>query len=200
MTVSVLFVRSDSNYKKLTDVDVWDIDRDARLWPGGHPLIAHPPCRAWAGLRHMAKPRPGEKNLARLAVSLVREFGGVLEHPAYSTLWPSQRLPKPGDCDQFGGWTLPIKQHWWGHPAEKRTWLYIVGCEPSELPDMPIDPGDAPCVCGTPGRRRDGSRLRPGDAGWRPEISKADREHTPPLLAAWLVELANKCKQPDVGG
>jgi hypothetical protein len=145
----------------------------------------------------MAKPQPSEKNLARLAVSLVREFGGVLEHPANSTLWPSQRLPMPGDRDQFGGWTLPITQHWWGHPAEKRTWLYIVGCEPSELPDMPMLLGDAPCICGTPGRRRDGSRLRPGDAGWRPEINKADREHTPPLLAVWLIELANKCKMPN---
>jgi hypothetical protein len=44
-------------------------------------------------LRHFAKPRADEKNLARLAVALVREFGGVLEHPANSTLWPAQKLP-----------------------------------------------------------------------------------------------------------
>ena len=28
---------------------------------------------------------------------------------------------------------------------------------------------------------------------YRPHISKSEREHTPPLLAEWLVELAGKC-------
>ena len=65
----------------------------------------------------MANPRADERNLARLAVALVREFGGVLEHPAASTLWPAQRLPPIGQRDAFGGWTLPIVQSWWGHRA-----------------------------------------------------------------------------------
>ena len=30
-----------------------------------------------------------------------------------------------------------------------------------------------------------------------PHITKAEREHTPPQLAAWLVELAAKCKPPN---
>lgn len=38
--------------------------------------------------------------------------------------------------------------------------------------------------------RSDGTRIRKGDPGWRPETSKAEREHTPPLLATWLVDLA----------
>lgn len=192
MTVAVLFARADSNYKALPGVDVWDAERDARRWPGGCPVVAHPPCRAWAGLRHMANPRPDEKNLARLAVALVREFGGVLEHPANSTLWTAQRLPMPGERDQYGGWTLPIVQQWWGHRAEKRTWLYIVGCDPQDVPRMPMALGEAPCLCGTSGRRRDGTRLHR-----RPEITKAEREHTPPALAEWLVELAAKCKTPN---
>jgi hypothetical protein len=29
---------------------------------------------------------------------------------------------------------------------------------------------------------------------YRPHITKAEREHTPPELAQWLVELAAKCK------
>ena len=190
MTVAVLFARADSCYKALPDVDVWDAERDARRWPGGCPVVAHPPCRARGRLRHMANPRADEKNLARLAVALVREFGGVLEHPASSTLWAAQKLPAPGERDQYGGWTLPISQYWWGHRAEKKTWLYIVGCDPRDVPEIPLALGDAPMTVSTSGRRRDGTRR----TNMRPEIPKAEREHTPPLLAEWLVELAAKCK------
>jgi hypothetical protein len=186
--VAVLFARADSHYKMLPGTDVWDIDRDARNWPGGAPVVAHPPCRAWGRLRHMANSRPDEKNLARLAVALVREFGGVLEHPAASTLWPAQRLPEPGQRDAWGGWTLPIVQQWWGHRAEKATRLYIVGCQPNDVPTLPLVLGSAVAVCGTSGRRLDGTRNTD-----RPEITKAEREHTPPELAVWLVELARRC-------
>lgn len=193
MGVAVLFARADSNYKQIPGCDVWDKERDALNWAGGCPVIAHPPCRAWGQLRKLANPAPGEKELAIQAVKWVREFGGVLEHPRNSTLWPDQGLPAPGRVDEFGGWTLPIYQMWWGHRAEKPTYLYIVGCEPARVPEIPLVLGDASHVCGSPGRRRDGSRLHKGDAGWRPEITKAEREHTPPLLAKWLVELAILC-------
>jgi hypothetical protein len=189
VTVAVLFARADSVYKTLPGVDVYDIGRDARTYDGPWPVVAHPPCRAWGRLRHVANPRADERNLARLAVALVREFGGVLEHPVTSTLWPAQRLPAPGaGMDSFGGWTLPITQHAWGHRANKATLLYIVGCDSRDLPMMPLTLGDALAVCGTSGRRADGSRNTD-----RPEISKAEREHTPPELALWLVELARKC-------
>lgn len=94
--ISVLFARADSNYKALPSVDVWDAERDARTWPGGNPVVAHPPCRAWGRLRHFAKPRPDEKALAIFAVDQVRKWGGVLEHPASSTLWTEAGLPAPG--------------------------------------------------------------------------------------------------------
>ena len=51
--VAAMFVRADSVYKTIPGVDCWDIDRDARLWPGGCPVVAHPPCRAWGRLRHL---------------------------------------------------------------------------------------------------------------------------------------------------
>ncbi|WP_295375606.1 hypothetical protein [uncultured Pseudacidovorax sp.] len=187
MTVAVLFARADSVYKTLPGCDVWDAERDARRWPGGAPVVAHPPCRAWGRLRHFAKPRPDEKDLARLAVRHVRRWGGVLEHPKGSTLWADQGLPAPGQRDAFGGWTLPIHQSWWGHRAEKATVLYVLGCEPGDIPPMPLVLGDAPCVIGSSGRRRDGTRAH------RPETTKAEREHTPPPLAVWLVELAKRC-------
>lgn len=186
LTVAVLFARADSVYKTLSGVEVYDAERDARTYDGPHPVVAHPPCRGWGQLRHMASPRPDERNLARLAVALVREFGGVLEHPSASVLWPAQGLPAPGaSADQFGGWTLAAPQKWWGHEAEKKTLFYIVGCGPRDIPLMPLKLGEAEAVIGTP-HGAASSKKR--------EIAKAAREHTPLELAMWLVELARRCK------
>jgi len=189
-TVAVLFARSDSIYKTLPGCDVWDIERDARKWPGGAPVVAHPPCRAWGQFAMFAKPREDEKALAPWAVEQVRAFGGVLEHPAGSKLWAVLGLPEPGyplERDEFGGWTLGIHQHAFGHRAEKRTKLYIVGVEPLYIPDIPLRLDEPTHVIGDVGRAGKGNR---------PEVSKAEREHTPPLLAEWLVELARRCKVP----
>lgn len=187
--IAVLFARADSVYKTIPGLDVYDIERDARTWPGGCPVIAHPPCRAWGRLRHMASPRPDEKDLARWAVRQVRTWGGVLEHPNASTLWRDQGLPSPGFRDAYGGWTLPVCQYWFGHRAEKRTLLYIVGCDPQDIPAYPMTMQRATHVVGTSGRRKDGSRLQD-----RPEITKAEREHTPPAFAHWLVDLASRVR------
>lgn len=175
MTVAILFARADSNYKRLPDCDVWDAERDARRWTGGCPVVAHPPCRAWGRLRHFARPRPDEKALGLWAADQVRHWGGVLEHPAGSTLWDAAELPRPGERDAFGGWTLAAPQKWWGHKAEKASWFYVVGCAPCEIPAMPYVMGDAAYVVQ--------SRKR---TDYRP--------HTPQALAEWLVELARRCK------
>ena len=186
MSVAILFARSDSNYKQIAGCDVYDMERDARTYDGPYPVVAHPPCRAWGRLRAFARPRPDERNLARLAVSLVREFGGVLEHPAGSLLWPAQKLPMPGaGYDGYGGWTFNAPQQWWGHRAQKNTWFYIVGCRPEQLPIVPLVLGDAECVVQTR-KRHD----------YRPHISKPEREHTPIDLALWLVDLAARCNRP----
>lgn len=183
MTVAILFARADSNYKRLPDCDVWDAERDARRWKGGCSVVAHPPCRAWGRLRHFARPRPDEKALGLWAADQVRKWGGVLEHPAGSTLWDATGLPKPGQRDQWGGWTLAAPQKWWGHKAEKASWFYVVGCAPGEIPPLPYVMGEAAYVVQ--------SRKR---TDYRPHITKAEREHTPPALAEWLVELARRCK------
>lgn len=181
--IAVLFARSDSVYKTLPDTDVFDIERDARSWTGGCSVVAHPPCRAWGRLRHFAKPRKGERLLATWGIRQVRKFGGVLEHPVGSLLWKKAGLPAPGERDKYGGWTLPIHQQAFGHKAEKATLLYIVGCEPGDIPLMPFVMGEATHVVQ--------SRKR---TDYRPHISKAEREHTPIDLAIWLVELARRCK------
>lgn len=183
MTVAVLFARRDSVYKALPGCDVYDIDRDARTWPGGAPVVAHPPCRAWGRLRQFAKPRQDEKELGIFAVEQVRRFGGVLEHPACSTLWMACGMPKPGEfSDDAGGYSLEVEQFHWGHRAEKKTWLYVVGVGPDRLPEMPRREG-RPTHCIAP-TRGGGVRL--------PTVTKPEREHTPPELARWLVELARR--------
>lgn len=168
--VSVLFTRSDSCYIDLA-TDCWDIKRDARCYTGPGPVVCHPPCRGWGRLRHWAKPRPDEKALALFAVDCVRKFGGVLEHPYGSTLWPAAGLPGPRKgFDAFGGWTLLVDQGWWGHAAPKPTYLYIVGVRPSDIGELPVQLHRA--------------------AGRTLELSPADRERTPPEFAKFLLSIA----------
>ena len=81
MTVAILFARADSCYKALSGCDVYDMERDARTYDGPRPVVAHPPCRAWGRLKHMANPRPDERNLARVrggAIAVHRRNVGVV--------------------------------------------------------------------------------------------------------------------------
>lgn len=190
MRVAVLFARADSFYKTLPGVEVYDMERDARTYDGPWPVVAHPPCRAWASLRNWAKPREGEKDLAHFAIAQVRKWGGVLEHPLLSTLWAVAGLPDgEGSRDEFGGWTLIVDQNWWGHRARKRTRLYIVGCDPANIPAMPIRLGEATHTVGLwSGRDKDRCR---------PSITKPEYEGTPPEFAQWLVQLAERCGQSE---
>lgn len=135
--ISVLYVRSDSIYQ-LLNVDCWDIERDARNFNGNNVIIAHPPCRTWGNLSHLAKPRPDEKELAIIAVNSVRKNGGILEHPIKSRLFSEMQIPPPGSIDEFGGFLLSINQSWFGHRAEKKTYLYFCGITAKQLPLYPI--------------------------------------------------------------
>lgn len=119
-----------------------------------------------------------------MSVWALRKYGGVLEHPAYSTLWPTMGLPTPGQpADKWGGSTLEVRQFDWYHKAAKLTWLYIVGgCD--VLP-MPVREDTPKYVVTT--------RIRKGEPGWLPDITKSEREHSPPLFAMWLVSVARSC-------
>jgi hypothetical protein len=116
-------------------------------------------------------------------VGQVQAWGGVLEHPAESTLYAHCGLPLPGRSpDRFGGWTAEVRQCDWGHRAEKATWLYVVGMHPDELPALPARREATHCIRPT----KSYSRL--------PSVTKAEREHTPPELARWLVEVARRAR------
>lgn len=189
MSVSVLFARQDSIYKTL-NVDVWDIDRDARNYSGLGPVICHPPCRAWGQLAHMAKPRPDEKELAIYSINKIRQVGGVLEHPRASKLWPTMNLPKPGEIDLYGGFSILINQSWFGHLAEKSTLLYICGLSKNDLPQIPIKFDAITHTVSSKIKKKSGRRIKK-------ELSKKQREETPIDLAKWLIEVASKCKFKD---
>ncbi len=143
MKVAALFVDPRGSYAGLPDVDMWDEARDARLYAGPWPVVAHPPCSRWCRLAGLVEARYGHKRgddggCFASALESVRLWGGVLEHPAYSDAWIAFRLPEPnrgggwqrGLC---GGWSCHVEQGRYGHPAKKATWLYAFGCE---LPGM----------------------------------------------------------------
>ena len=180
--VAVLFARADSIYKTMPGCDVWDEARDARTWPGGSPVVAHPPCRLWASLRTKSKAPPEEKDHARWAMAQVRANGGVLEHPWLSTLWDEYGI-RQSRCDSFG-WLLPVDLFAFGFQAKKRTGLYVVSCEPHKAPAIPLRLGEATHTVGLwSGRDK---------ATCRPSIAKRQYDSTPPEMAAWLVELARR--------
>lgn len=176
--IAVLFARNDSKYKQLSGFDVYDIDRDARNYYKNYPVIAHPPCRAWGQLSHMANPRPDEKQLAYFALAQVRLNGGVLEHPSASKLWKEAQLPLAGEFkDEFGGFTIEIDQFDFGHVAHKQTKLYICGVDYHELPTLP------------PKNLSTTDRSIAGNVKGTKRCTQYQREYTPDNLILWMSDL-----------
>lgn len=195
--VAALYVEKNGSYFGLEAVDPWDEERDARLYAGPHPVVAHPPCNRWAKpMAFVNQTRYGHKvgddgGCFEHALWAVRTFGGVLEHPAHSAAWDAFALPKPAR----GGWasslddpgyTTMIDQWAYGHPCEKRTWLYYVGPEPPELDWRVAPEGVLPVV----------SWLR--GAAWHREhgrkaITRAEASKTPEAFRDALIAMAYGC-------
>jgi len=135
-TVAALYVETDGTYFGLPDVDPWDEKRDARLYSGPHPVVAHPPCQRWGRFWHGSTAKPRQFRMGEdggcfgSALTAVRNYGGVLEHPADSHAWAWFGLnvpPRTGlwiEADELGGWTCCVYQGHYGHMAGKATWLY----------------------------------------------------------------------------
>ena len=147
--IAALYVEKDGAYYGLPDVDCWDKDRDARLYDGPYPVVAHPPCQRW-GKMYMGSPSAVARGFPRKklgddggcsehALSSVRKYGGVLEHPMYSHAWKYFGLVKPPkkggwvQADEYGGWTCCLEQGRYGHWVRKPTWLYAVETERPEF-------------------------------------------------------------------
>jgi hypothetical protein len=153
-TVAALYVETDGTYYGLDGVDPWDETRDARLYDGPWPVVAHPPCARWCAIAHLVEARYGYKRgddggTFAAALAAVRRFGGVLEHPAYSLAWSHFGLPRPPargwQATIDGEYVCEFDQHAYGFPGRKRTWLYAVGITPVDL-DFSHAPAGLPVV------------------------------------------------------
>lgn len=150
--IAALYVQTNGVYYGLDDVDPWDEERDARLYDGPWPVVAHPPCTSWSAWRAptretMYGAKVGDDGgCFDAALNAVRRFGGVLEHPAHSLAWRDYSLPEPvtggwilSMYDGIG-WVIEVSQADYGHRGDKPTWLYYVGHEPPILTPATIRP------------------------------------------------------------
>lgn len=189
-TVAALYVDPNGVYANLPGVEVWDETRDARLYEGPWPVVAHPPCARWSALSGMIEVRYGYRRdddggSFEAALNAVHTFGGVLEHPAYSLAWKRYWLPKPVEAGWRGCLTAPglscsVEQGWYGHPLRKPTWLYAYGVE---VRDLKWGPGPGMTLS-----RRDAHRSFPN--GLSETQRKALTIPTPPAFRDVLLEMA----------
>lgn len=199
--IAALYVDPKGIYAGLPDVDVWDEDRDARLYVGPWPVVAHPPCNRWCMLAPLNQSMHGYKigddgGTFTAALGAVRRFGGVLEHPAYSYAWKRYGLAHPvrgrWTASLFDpGWVTEVSQSAYGHPARKRTWLYFVGGEPPTLdwsePEVEVSVSDF----GPGGSRRRGDE-------WVPGVQYAEASATPLAFRDVLLAMARSASGIEV--
>ena len=194
MTIAALFVQEGGAYYGIPDVDPWPESRDARLYPGPWPVVAHPPCSRWCRLAGLVEARWGHKRgedggCFTSALASVRRWGGVLEHPAYSDAWSAFSLPTPptrhggwirGLC---GGWACHVEQGRYGHPAKKATWLYAFGTDLPTLrwgSDLDVESSALVSWCG--------NHTKAGES--RPRVGKAVAAASPPAFRDVLLDMA----------
>lgn len=145
MTIAALFVDPSGIYADRRQVVAWDSTKDARVYPGPHPVVAHPPCQRWGRMWHGSTRKPHQYRLGEdggcfaAALTAVRNYGGILEHCADSHAWDWFGLNAPAreggwiQADGFGGWTCYVEQGFYGHFSRKPTWLYACKVELPEL-------------------------------------------------------------------
>lgn len=143
--IAALYVETGGTYFNLQGVQPWDVESDARAYTGPFPVVAHPPCQRWGRFWHGSTRRAHQFRLGEdkgcfaSALTSVRNYGGVLEHPAGSRAWEffGLRKPRGGEgwvqADAFGGWTCQVDQRHYGHEAPKPTWLYAAHVDLPEL-------------------------------------------------------------------
>lgn len=190
--VAALYVESGGCYFGVPGVDPWDEARDARLYAGPHPVVAHPPCQRWGALASVnfarwggEHNRPGnDGGCFAAALKAVRTWGGVLEHPAKSRAWDAFGLTKPRSIGWRrclgGGWVCEVWQSAYGHRANKATWLYAFGVGvPPELDwSRPI------------GSHQIGFHDQRGKSRNKPTLGRREAAATPLAFRAALLSIA----------
>jgi hypothetical protein len=197
--IAALFVAKGGCYFGLPDVDPWDKSRDARQYAGPHPVVAHPPCERWGrywGGAPSTWPRlklGDDGGCFASALTSVRAFGGVLEHPEGSHAWRHFELntpPRGGGwvvADWHGGWTCCVEQGWYGHRARKATWLYANGVD---LPKLKWGKAPGDFVRLDDGFHSAEERRRAIKTGACQRLSKTQRAATPIEFRDLLLSIA----------
>ena len=189
--IAALYIQRGGAYWDLPGVDAWDQSRDARLYNGPWPVVAHPPCNVWCQLAHINQKRYGHKvgddeGCFAHALDSVRRYGGVLEHPAASYAWRKFELQRPrrGSWQRTlcGGWFTEVSQVAYGHRARKRTWLYAVCDSPPSLDWSEPEPTAQVSWC-----------ANHGDSSL-PRIGKKAAEASPPEFRDLLLSIARSVK------
>lgn len=194
--IAALFVTKGGVYFDLEGVDPWDEERDARLYAGPYPVVAHPPCAKWSSLAYVNQAKHGYRvgddgGCFKAALDAVRAYGGVLEHPAGSLAWSAFDLPRPGRNGwtrslSDPGWTTEVSQVVYGHRARKRTWLYYIGDRPP--PEVDWRDAEGECIVGDLWHRN-GLRLGRGD---RPRMYQREALSTPEAFRDALIAMARQ--------
>lgn len=199
MTVAALFVEPWGTYAgdlwNRPDVELWYKAKDARSYPGPHAVVAHPPCARWGRMSKLVEARYGiaageDGGCFAAALAAVRQWGGVLEHPAWSDAWSAFALPIP---DPDGGWlrgecaVAEVALFHVAHAAaaRKATWLYVCGVD--ALPELPWGPSAATrwsSWCGNNNRGKVVQRL-----------SKRERNATPARFRDMLLDIARSVRR-----
>lgn len=195
-TIAALYVETGGCYFGLRGVEPWDKQRDARRYPGPHPVVAHPPCQLWGKMARVnfarwggEHNRPGnDGGCFKAALMDVRWWGGVLEHPAMSYAFAAHGLPHPSGIGwqktMCGGWVCEVWQSAYGHRANKATWLYAYGINPPELDwSRPI------------GTHQIGFQDRRGKARNKPTLGRVEASATPPSFRDALIGIARATEQ-----
>lgn len=184
--IAALFVEKGGVYYGLPSVEPWDKEKDARLYQGPYPVVAHPPCERW-GIYARGGPTAKRRFVVgddagcfESALWAVRKWGGVLEHPECSHAWAAFYLSYPPQgggwirADPYGGFTCRVEQGAYGHLARKATWLYVCHYQ-GRLPALRWGIG-------------------PKRARTVEELSKKQKKATPPEFRDLLLRIADRCR------
>lgn len=144
--VAALYIDPRGPYPSMPGVDCWDEARDARLYDGPHPVVAHSPCERWGrywsgGPSAKVRRKLGDDGgCFRSALASVNRWGGVLEHPeaSHAFLFHGLRPPRwrEGWRSTSNGYACCVSQGHYGHRARKLTWLYAAGMSRCDLPEF----------------------------------------------------------------
>ena len=204
--IAALFVAKGGCYFGLPNVDPWDEARDARLYAGPWPVVAHPPCERWGRMwyggpqwirdgnpRHVLGSDGG---CFAAALNAVRRWGGVLEHPADSLAWTAHGLLAPPRSGGWvaagidGLWTCRVEQGHYGHRAKKATWLVANAAAMPSLIWGPSSPAPSPNSTARP--------VQPGRRASRTGIcqrmSRKQRRATPIPFRDLLISIAESAR------